>query len=173
MRPSFYISTIAFILLVAACDRIKRKGDQVVDKTKDEVIKNKNAAVDKIIPTFDSYTADTKYNKKRFTEFFGFAPTPDVTDIYCYNDQIGIDSKFQFSFKCDSTTKSRIVKDLNLTQAQKPDNFSRGVWRSFQWWDSAKIVTLNPYWRKDETELYKYLWFDTEKKTVYYIDFDM
>jgi hypothetical protein len=173
LRLRFYISAIALILSLASCDRIKRKGNQVVDKAKDKIIAKKDAAVDKVIPIFDSYTPDTKYNKKRFIDFFGFAPTSDITDLYCYNDQIGIDSKFQFAFKCDPGTKDRIVKHLNLTQAAGPDNSSRGLWQSFQWWDSAKIVTLNPYWRKDDHEYYRYLWFDEEKKAAYYIDFDM
>ncbi|MEO6549292.1 MAG: hypothetical protein ABIN94_14920 [Ferruginibacter sp.] len=132
----------------------------------------KNALVDKVIPTFDSFKPDTKFNKKRFEEFFGFAPTPDVKEIFCFGDQVGIDSKFLFSFKCDTSTKNKIVTNLHLTQADKPDNFSNGLWQSFLWWDSAKISTLNPYWMKGEHEYYRYLWFDQSKQTAYYIDFD-
>lgn len=119
------------IFSLDSCDGIKRKGNQVIDKAKERIIAKKDAAVDKAIPIFNSYTPDTKYNKKRFTEFFGFAPTSDVTDLYCYNDPIGIDSKFQFAFKCDSITRDRIVKHLNLAQAVGPDNFSTGYGKIF------------------------------------------
>ena len=144
-----------------------------MNKTKEKISEKKNEAVDKVVPTFDSYNPDTKFNKKRFEEFFDFAPTSDVKNIYCFDDQIGIDSKFIFSFKCDDSTKNRIVKHLNLTKSNKPDNYSSGLWQSFPWWDSAKIVTLNPYWSKSEKGYYKYLWFDKTKQMLYYIDFDM
>jgi len=160
-------------LTLFSCDRIKRKGYEVVDRTKEKIREKKDAAIDKAIPTFDSYKPDTKFNRKRFEEFFGFAPTPDVSEIYCFDDQMGIDSKFLFSFKCDTSTKNNIVKHLNLIRADKPDNSSSGLWENFPWWDSAKIVTLTPYWKKSEHEYYRYLWFDKDKQMVFYIDFDM
>ena len=173
LRFTIYILTIVFGLTLFSCERIKRKGHEVVNKTKEKISEKKNEAVDKVVPTFDSYNPDTKFNKKRFEEFFDFAPTSDVKNIYCFDDQIGIDSKFIFSFKCDDSTKNRIVKHLNLTKSNKPDNYSSGLWQSFPWWDSAKIVTLNPYWSKSEKGYYKYLWFDKTKQMLYYIDFDM
>jgi len=169
----YFISAILFGLSNFSCSRIKRKGHEVVDKTKNKISEKRDAVVDKLIPTFNSYTPDTKANKKRFQEFFGFTPTPDIKDIYCFDDQIGIDSKFVFSFRCDSSTKNRITKHLNLKELNQPDNFSRGFWQSFTWWDSAKIVTLTPYHIKLEHELHKYLWYDEKKQTVYYIQFDM
>ena len=165
--------TIAFGLTLFSCERIKRKGHEVVDKTKEKIIEKKIEAVDKVILTFDSYNPDTKSNKKRFEEFFGFAPTSDVKNIYSFDDQIGIDSKFMFSFNCNDTTKNRIVKHLNLTKSNKPNNYSSGLWQSFPWWDSTKIITLNPYWSKSERDYYRYLWFDKTKQMLYYIDFDM
>jgi len=173
LRYIIYILTIAFGMTLFSCDRIKTKGHDFIDKTKNKLNEKKNAVVDNVIPTFDSFKPDTKFNTKRFEEFFGFAPTPDVKEIFCFDDQIGIDSKFLFSFKCDTSTKNKIVKHLNLIKADKPDNFSSGLWQSFPWWDSAKIVTLHPYWMKDDHEYYRYLWFDKSKQMVYYIDFDM
>src|SRR5687767_11217981 len=161
-------SAIILILTWLSCDSIKRKGDRVINQTKAKIAEKRDAAIDKVIPTFDSYKPDTKFNRKRFQEFFGFAPGSDVRELYCYDDAIGIDAKFLFSFYCDSSTKNKIVTDLNLTQADKPDNFSSGLWRNFPWWDSAKIVTLNPYVKKGAHEYYRYLWFDREKGKVYY-----
>ena len=91
-----YILTITFGLILVSCDRIKRKSHNVVDNAKDKIREKKDATLDKVLPTFDSYSPDTKSNKKRFEEFFGFPPTKDVTEIYCFDDQIGIDSKFIF-----------------------------------------------------------------------------
>jgi hypothetical protein len=173
MQTKNYILTFAFIITLFSCDKIKRKGHDAVDKTKNKIAAKKDAVIDKLIPIFNSDEPDTKFNKKRFEEFFGFAPTPDVSEIYCFDDQIGIDSKFLFSFKCDSTTKDRIIKHSNLIEASQPDNFSSGLWQSFSWWDSAKITTLKPYWHKSEHRYYKYLWFDKTKHKVYYIEFDL
>ena len=171
LKKYFLPTFVLFTFL--ACDRTKRKADIVIEHTKEKLIAKKDAALDKIIPTFDSYKPDSKFNRKRFTDFFGFAPTADVRELYCYGDHLGIDGIFMFSFRCDTTTKNRIVRHLSLVQSDKPDNFGSGLWQPFPWWDSAKIVTLNPYLRRGEHEFYKYLWYDKDKSKVYYIDFDM
>jgi len=173
MRLTIYISLIVFFLGLISCDRIESKSHAVALKAKGKLKAKRDDAVDKLIPTFDSYKSDTKYNKKRFTDFFGFEPTHDVSDLYCYNDQIGIDSKFQFSFRCDTATKARIVKYLELSLERVPDNSSSGLWTSFEWWDGGKIETLVPYSYKIENKYYRYLWFDDSTRTAYYLDFDM
>lgn len=156
-----------------SCNKVKSKKDKIVNETKRKVGEYAEKAADNIKPVFDWDKPDTKFNKKRFEEFFGFSPTEDVKKIYCYADRMGIDSKFMFSFKCNIFTKERIVKNLALIQSPQPDNFSEGLWENFSWWDSAAIVTINPYWRKWEHEYYNYLWFDAKKQVVYFIDFDM
>ncbi len=173
LRYKIHISTVILTLTLLSCDRIKRKSNDIADKTKEKVIEKKDAVIDKVIPTFNSYTPDTKFNKKRFEEFFGFAPTEDVKEIYCFADEMGIDSKYLFSFKCDPSTKNKIVDRLHLTKGNQVDNFSRGLWQSFAWWDSVKIETLPPYYLKTENRDYQYLWFDEKKNAVYYISFDM
>lgn len=156
-----------------SCDRIKNRGHFVLDKTKSHIRSGRDAAIDNVFPIFDSYQPDTKFNKKRFYDFFGFAPTPDVKNIYCFNDQIGIDSKFLFSFTCNENSVFSIVRHLNLTKSDKPDNSSIGLWQRFSWWDSTKIVTLNPYVRNDSSRFYIYLWYDKDQQKAWYIDFDM
>ncbi|RYE58250.1 MAG: hypothetical protein EOP48_03955 [Sphingobacteriales bacterium] len=173
MRLNIYILVTAFFVGIISCDRIKRKSKTVTRKAQDHLEAKRDAAIDKLIPTFDSYNPDTKYNKKRFSEFFGMAPSKDVSNIYCYNDQMGIDSKFQFAFRCDTTTRSRIVEFLGLSPERMPDNSSRGLWTTFKWWDSSKIETLVPYSFKIEDTYYRYLWYDDSANTVYYLDFDM
>ncbi len=173
LKQTKIILTIAIGLTLFSCEKVKRKGSEVVDKTKQQIKDKEDDVVDKVIPTFDSEKPDTKFNKKRFKESFGFAPTQDISKIYCFDDQIGIDSKFLFSFKCDTSTRDRIIKHLNLVQAKEPNNYSRGLWESFPWWDSLKIVTLKPFWNKSDHEIYRYLWYDKDRKMAYYIDFDL
>ena len=156
-----------------SCDRIKTKGRQAVHKTKNAMVNKKDQVVDKIIPRFDSDTADTEYNKRRFTEFFEFAPTPDVKEIYCYADEMGIDHKYQFSFTCDTNSINKIVKSLSLVKADSPTEFGSGLWHEFSWWDSDKVLKTPPYWKKGEYESYWYLWYDKSKQKAYYFAFDM
>jgi hypothetical protein len=172
MRLIICVLMIAFCVGSISCDRLKRKGVDVKRKVQDKIESKRDDAIDKLIPTFDSYNPDTKYNKKRFTDFFGFEPTDDVSDIYCYNDQIGIDSKFQFSFKCDTTTRSKIIKFLQLSPESKPNNSSSGLWTEFKWWDRHKIETMIPYSYNSENNYYRYLWYDEASSVAYYFDFD-
>ncbi len=165
--------TFAVILTLFSCDKVKRKGYQVVDKTKTTLSKKKDDIGDKIIARFDAYEPDTKFNKKRFSEFFGFYPTQDVKNIYCHADELGIDHDYQFAFNCDTRTLKKIVSHLNLTKTEQPDNFSSGLWHNFPWWDSTKISTLKPYWKKSNHEIYSYLWYDTLDQKAYYFTFDM
>jgi len=167
------VPTLVLLLLTFSCDRIKRKGKQTANNAKEKIVNKKDDLADKIIPRFDSDAPDTKFNKKRFSEFFHFEPTPDVRNIYCYADQMGIDSKFFFSFNCDTTTLNRIINELHLIHRDQPDLFGRGLWQNFPWWDSAKIVTINPFSKKGDHETYWYLWYDSTNKKVYYMDFDM
>ena len=167
------LSTLILLLLAFSCDRIKRKGKQTANNAKEKIKDKKDELADKLIPRFDSDAPDTKFNKKRFSEFFHFEPTPDVRNIYCYADLIGIDGKFFFSFNCDTTTLNRIINELNLIHRDQPDLTSIGLWQNFSWWDSAKIVTIPPFSKKVEHEMYWYLWYDSTKKKAYYMDFDM
>ena len=163
---------IILLLTLSSCDRIKRKGHLAFDKTKETIAEKRSNLSDKIIAHYDPYNPDTKFNKKRFSEFFLFDPTQDVQNIYCYADEMGIDHIYQFSFNCDSTTINKIVSNLNLKRAVS-DNFGTGLWHDFPWWDSAKIEKLNPFFKKGEYETYWYLWFDTITQKAYFFTFDM
>jgi hypothetical protein len=156
-----------------SCNRIRRKGQEMIDRAGAKISQHKETAVDKVIPYFDSNKPDTRFNKLRFEEFFGFPPTPDVKNIYCYGDRMGIDAKFMFSFQCDTTTRNRIVTQLKLQESKRPNNFSSGSWPAFYWWDSEKIATLNPYFLKVGHKYHRYLWFDKDRQMLYYLDFDL
>lgn len=165
--------TSFFLLTIFSCDRIKRKGHQVFDKTKETVVEKKANLSDKIIARYDPYNPDTKFNKKRFSEFFMFDPTPDVKNIYCYADEMGIDHDYQFAFNCDTTTINKIISNLNLKKGIIDNNFGRGFWHKFLWWDSSKVETLKPFSKKGKHETYWYLWYDKLRKKAYYFSFDM
>ena len=165
--------TITLLLTLFSCDRIKEKGHQAFDKTKEVIAQKKSNLSDKIIAHYDPHNPDTKFNKKRFLEFFKFQPTSDVKNIYCYADEMGIDHDYQFAFSCDTTTITRIVFNLDLKCGTLSNNYGSGLWHSFPWWDSARIETLKPYFRKGDHETYFYLWFDTPKQKAYYFEFDM
>ncbi|HVU96041.1 MAG TPA: hypothetical protein VHE34_12490 [Puia sp.] len=168
-------AAILSLILIGSlsCHHLTNKGKEVAKWTKQTLAENKSNLGDKILPHFDDDHPDTKFNKRRFEEFFGFYPPEDVKNLYCFNDEIGIDADFQFAFNCDTPTVNRIVQHLKLKKQMQPDNYSSGLWHRFPWWDSAKILKLVPYKKKSEHELYRYLWFDTSAKKAYYFDFDM
>lgn len=134
MKLIIWLPAVIFFLPLPACQRIRHKAGTA----RQTLAAQKAAVTDKVIPRFDAYQPDTKFNKARFEEFFGFAPTPDVTGIYCYADRLGIDSKFQFAFSCDTATRARIIRYLALSPVAAPDNTSSGLWQSFPWWAAPK-----------------------------------
>lgn len=148
-------------------------GRPVIDEAKVTLAEKKANIADRIIARYDAYNPDTRFNKKRFHEHFGFAPTKDVSEIYCHADEMGIDHDYQFSFTCDTSTVTRIISNLRLTQASKPDDLGSGLWHSYPWWDSMTIAGLTPYFKKGEHQTYKYLWYDQVKGKAYYFEFDM
>jgi hypothetical protein len=164
---------LLLLFFLSSCERVKRKSQQAVDKAKAELAEKQADFGDKIINKYDAYNSDTRFNKKRFQEFFGFPPTADVKELYCHADEMGIDHNYQFSFICDTSTVTDIVRKLELVQAIQPDNSSSGLWHSFSWWDSATITALAPYFRKGAHETYWYLWYDQAKSKAYYFEFDM
>ena len=102
-----------------------------------------------------------------------FEPTLDIKEIFCYGDEMGIDHDYQFAFTCDAVTIDRIVNNLNLIQQKNIDNYGKGLWHEFSWWDSKSIETLKPYSKKGPHETYWYLWYDRQHRKAYYFSFDM
>lgn len=156
-----------------SCDRIKNTGHEVANKTQEKIKQKTKDLADKIIPHFDAYIPDTKYNKTRFKEFLQVDLTPDIKNIYCFEDAIGIDSDYQFSFNCDTSTVSRIIKKHQLTIDTINDDFGFGLQHDFDWWDKRKIKKLKLYSWEGEREYYKYFWYDTTEQKAYFFDFDM
>lgn len=170
---SVVLPFLFFVLLTFSfCNRIKRKGHEAARNVKQNVSERKEDFSDKIIAHYDPYHSDTKFNKKRFTEFFYFAPGADVTNIYCFADEMGIDHSYQFAFNCNLITADRIISNLQLKKNGTGEAHSPAITHDFPWWD-IKQSTETAFSKKGDHETYRFLWYDTLKQKAYYIEFDM
>ena len=173
MKQTLYISTIIFTLTIVSCDRIKNKGQELADKTEEKVKDKSKDLVDKVAPHFDADRPDTKFNKERFTDFLKVELTPDIKNIYCFDDAIGIDADYMFSFNCDTTTARKIIEKLQLKLDKETTDYAFGLQHDFDWWDKKKIEKLDLYSWQGDHQYFKYFWYDKAEQKAYYFDFDM
>ncbi len=180
MRLSTYILTIAFLATLFSCDRLKRKGHNVVEKTQEKIIETKqkikdkkNQLVDNVFPTYDNGKPDTENNKKRFKEHLQVDLTNDVKNIYTYGDFLGADYKVLISFSCDTTTLKKIVKAKAMTISTKDNDEGLLFSDEFPWWDKKVIAKIKPFKIGKEFEYWQYLWFDKISNTAYYEEFSL
>lgn len=173
MKPSVLILTIILSMILISCERIINKGQDLADKTKEKVKTKSKDLADKISPHFDAYNADTKYNKKRFTDFIKVEITPDVKNIYCFDDAIGIDADYQFGFECNPETAQKIITKHQLKLDKITEGNAFGLQNDFDWWDKKKIEKLDLYSWHDGRQYFKYFWYDQEEQKAYFFDFDM
>jgi len=159
------------------CERLTRKADQiserVADKTKQGIARQADKIVDKILPAFDYDKPDTENNKERFRDFLKVEITPDVKDIYCFDDAIGIDADYMFSFSCNSSTSIRIIETNNLKLDITSTDNAFALQHDFEWWNKARIATLKKYSWTNGNRYFKYYWYDKENEKAYFFDFDM
>ena len=115
----------------------------------------------------------TKQDQKTFVDYFKFEPTADVKNFNYFPDEMGIDTSYWVSFECNESTFDRIRERLELQQEKKPqDGLIGGLnIEPTAWWDTAFIKKEIPYSRQKENQ-YWYLWYDKNKKTVYFLTFD-
>jgi hypothetical protein len=174
------ILTLAFILTLFSCDRIKRKSDAVVDKTKHTASETKqkisdkaNNLVDKVFPTYDNGKADTENNKKRFKEHLQVDLTSDIRNIYAYGDFLGADYKVLIAFTCDQATIDKViaVKKMQFTTSKDDDGLF--FLDEFKWWDKDKIELLEPYKVGKEAEYWQYLWYDPKTRQAFYEEYSL
>jgi len=180
LRYSKNILTLTFLLTLFSCDRIKRKGNAVVDKTEQTVSQTtqkisdkKNHLIDKAFPTYHNSKADTENNKKRFKEHLQVDLTSDVKNIYAYGDFLGADYKVLIAFTCDQATIDEIIaaKKMQLTTTKDDDGLF--FLDEFKWWDKDKIKLLEPYKFGKEAEYWEYLWYDPKTKQAFYEEFSL
>ena len=174
MKQTLYILTFISAMTIISCNRIKNKGQELADNTKEKVKDKSKDLVDKVIPHFDAYRPDTKFNKERFKDFLQVDLTEDIKNIYCFDDAIGIDADYQFSFNCDSVTAGRIIKKHQLKLDKTSTNYGFGLQNDFEWWDKKKIEKLDLYtWQNADHRYFKLFWYDKTEQKAYYFDYDI
>lgn len=137
-------------------------------------VKNKiKKQTDNVFPRFDHDKPDTDNNKKRFKDFIKVELTSDVKNIYCFNDEIGIDVDYMFAFNCDSTTSNNIIKKHELKLDTVNTECGFGMQHDFDWWDKERIAELPKYSWTNGEQYFKYYWYDEENEKAYFFDFDM
>jgi hypothetical protein len=165
----------SFLLMLGllSCGKIKKKSEQVVDsatsKTKQEIEKQ----LEKVFPVFDHDKGDTENNKKRFRDFINVEITPDVSQIYCFDDAMGIDTDYMFSFTCNAATSQKILQihELKLDSINRDNGFS--LQHDFNWWDKKRIAQLEKYSWTNGKGYHKYYWYDAKNKKAYFFDFEL
>lgn len=155
-------------LFIYSCGRLEQKVEQakqeVEDKTKNKVSELTGKIANRIFPPFDSDKPDTDNNKKRFVDFLKVELTNDIKNIYCFDDAIGIDADYMFSFNCDSSTFNKILKVNKLTIDTVNEDYGFFMQHDFAWWDKNKIKLLEKYsWTNNERDS-KYFWYDCKAK---------
>ena len=78
------------------------------NKTKEGIKEQTRKIINKVFKPFDYDKPDTENNKKRFIDFLKVKISPDVKNIYCFDDAIGIDADYMFAFNCDLKTSEKI-----------------------------------------------------------------
>jgi hypothetical protein len=172
--------TIAFLGTLSSCNRLKRKGHEVVDKTQEKVSETKqkiddkkDQLVDKVFPTYDNGKPNTENNKKRFKEHLIIDLTDDVKNIYAYGDFLGANYKVLISFNCGTFTINKIVRAKAMTISTTENDDGLLFLDEFPWWDKKVIAKIKPFKIGKEYEYWQYLWFDKKSKTAYYEEFSL
>ena len=164
-------------LIFLSCNRIKNKteelGNRLSEKAKKEVSKRSEKILDKVFPKFDYDKSDTDNNKKRFKDFIKVEISDDVKNIYCFDDAVGIDADYMFSFNCNEKTSNKIIEVHQLTIDSTNSDNAFGLQHDFEWWDKQRIKELQKYsWSKNE-RYFKYYWYDKVNSKAYFFDFDL
>lgn len=172
-----YILVSFCLLSLISCNRIKNKTEQIADKVKSkakkEIVKQTDRVFDKVFPPFDHDNADTENNKKRFADFLKIEITPDINEIYCFDDAIGIDADYMFSFNCNLETSKKIIKTHGLTVDTTNLDNGFNLQHDFDWWNKDRIAQLDKYSWTNGQGYHKYYWYDLENEKAYFFDFDM
>lgn len=124
-------------------------------------------------PPFDSRIPDTENNQFHYEHLINVKLTPDVTNLYTYGDELGIDASYYLAFECDRNTALHIVKTNNLKEDTKNGiPLSSGF--NMPWWSEREIESLQRYvYQNEEGTYFKYFWYNTKNRHAYFLDFDL
>ncbi len=156
------IAIFVVLVVLSGCDRVSRKAQDL-----------KEQAVDKVFRPFDAGTPDTDHNKKRFEEFFGFAPGNDVDSLYCFGDELGADSKYMFAFRCDAQTAARICDSLQLVIGKEKPELDNLLTVPQSWWRDTLLTPETAVFHLENERVYHYWWYFPKTRWAYYHTFDM
>jgi hypothetical protein len=122
---------------------------------------------------YDHDVPDTSPNREGFERHFGFEAPPDVTELYYFADEMGVDVLYQLGFKASPETIARIVEGLGLEQSAS-DSISLGLAYDFPWWDEEDIERATCYWKSTLEEDYWWgLWYNPDTQRAYYIEYSL
>ena len=161
------------LLLFFSCNRIKNKSDEISTKVKSKIKVQSSKIIEKVYPHFDAYKTDTKENKLRFKDFIKIEITDDIKNIYCFDDAIGIDADYQFSFNCSPETADKIIRIHHFKLDTLNTDYGFGLQNDFNWWDKNKIEKLPLYTYTNNDRFFKHFWYDKNEKKAYYFDYDI
>ncbi len=174
-----YILSFTLLATFLTCCKLKRKGQNLIEsskekvsETKQKISEKKNQLVDKVFPKYDIGKPDTESNKKRFTEHLQVDLSDDVKNIYAYGDFIGVDYKVLISFNCEPLTISKIATAKNMILSTENDE-GLSFLADFTWWQKEIIAKIKPYKVVKEYEYWQYLWYDSKKNKAYYEEFSL
>ncbi len=180
MRFTIIILLLFLSIGIFSCDKVKRKGHNIIDKAqgkidkaKDKLKDKKDSLIEKVFPSYDFDTSDTESNKKRFREHLKVNISSDVNNIYAYGDFLGIDYKVLIAFTCDKATIEKIVDAKKMKRSTCKDDDGMKFSVELKWWDQDKIDMLEPYKIGKEAEYWQYLWYDPVTRQAYYEEYSL
>lgn len=131
---------------------------------------------EKIFPSFNSDTPDTEANRKNFRRFLNTEVTPDVKNLYCFDDAIGADADYIFAFNCDSATAQNLIETNNLEKDTTVGNNPEGLQHDFPWWNKKRIGELQSYSFNSSEKgkgFHKLFWYGGEAWKAYYFAYSL
>lgn len=173
LKKNSVYAVLCLLFILTSCHQMIGKTRAFGNNVREHVSITIDEIFDRVFPRFDAFHPDTKANKKRFDEFIKIQRTADIRQIYCYDDAIGIDADYMFSFHCSPKSAKKIIQQHHLIPDPSSSDFASGLQDDFPWWNKEKIATLERFSWKGEHEYFKYFWYDSLEKKGYFFDFDM
>lgn len=156
-------------MTVLSCGKARQKMHVVTNGSEDAM----KAQTDRVFPTYNTDTADTKDNQNRFREHLQIELTNDVKDLYTYGDFMAIDYSVLMSFSCDQSTIDRIIEQNGLQLSNENNMRAISFPGKFRWWKQDEIDQLIPYRAGEEDEFWQYLWYNPVTRQAFYEEFSM
>ena len=122
--------------------------------------------------TPNSTTPDTVANRKRFERHLGFPPDDSITQVYYYADEIGVDVRYQMSFKCNRERVDDIIRQLGLSPAPDPYGGLRPI-TGFTWWTEGATKDCELWVAESSKDYFRELWYSEERGVVLYQEYSL